>query len=173
MTPLRAQRWLLLALPWSACLWQSPMGEVGAPDAGPASRARFEEFASQLVGSYAGTAGSDEVRVTQRFNPDGTFVGTCDAGDSVLLASSCEGLEGEGTYQLTAFQASGAADGVLRVGDAPASQLLGIRLSADHMTLSYLAVIDLDSELLAGLRDAGVSIPANGRRAYVTLTRLP
>jgi hypothetical protein len=160
----------VLALSAGACLWETPLGEVDGPDAGAASGERFAQFASDLVGSYQGSAGSADVTITQTFRADGGFTGACDAGDSLLLAGFCQGIDGEGSYQLTSLEASGAADGLITVGDAPPTQLLGLRLSADGDTLTYLAISSSDSSVLDGLRDAGVSITGGGR-AFVSLQR--
>jgi hypothetical protein len=162
-----------LALSPGACLWDTSMGEVDGPDAGPASGerlARLAQFAAGLVGSYQGNAGPEDVTITQTFRADGGFVGTCDAGESLLLAGFCQGIDGEGSYQLTSLEASGSAEALLTVGDAPATQLLGLRLSADGDTLTYLAISASDSSVLNGLRDAGVSI-SGGSRTFVSLQR--
>jgi hypothetical protein len=159
-----------LALSTGACLWDTPMGEVDGPDAGPASGPRLAQFAADLVGSYEGSAGPEDVTITQTFRADGGFVGTCDAGESLLLAGYCEGIDGEGSYQITSIEASGAADGLLTLGDTPATQMLGLRLSADGDTLTYLAISASDSNVLNGLRDAGVTITGGGR-TFVSLQR--
>lgn len=156
------------------CLWASSMGEVDAQDAGSGvSRERFEEFAAQLVGTFTGTASGESVTLTQTFNADGTFIGACDTGGSVLLAGLCQGIEGEGTYVLTRFDASGDAAGVLTDSSGRTSQLEGMRLSIEgkELQLTYLLIGSFEPAVADRLRDAGLSIATDTWRSYVVLRR--
>jgi hypothetical protein len=171
------------ALCAAGCLWDTALGEVAARDAGPPTPDQaIRDFAEQLVGDWVGTAGSPNVPVALTFRADGSYSATCLAPDLEEYRRACPflAMEGDGSYQLTAVEASGDVDAVTwdtYYGVEAMSRLDYMRLSDGGNTLTYLRVATIDGGVADLLRDAGVSdfLAGSGNlaRNYIVLKRAP